>query len=1424
MTMSPEAKKALSSTIRALRAHLLEGLHSETEQTYLLSIDAAKAGLDEVARERRGRLEGWIDEQLRALPEKQVRKDSDREVARQRLRRDAEKQAAYTLLGRVVMLRLLEAAGLHKPALVTGAWDSGGFKDFRELAPGLVRNDRSEGYAYLLQLVFEDLAIELPGLYGHAGVGELIPVPVDTWRHVVETLDDPALAECWTDDMTLGWVYQYWNDPEREALDAKLHARGKLEPHEIASKTQMFTERYMVDWLLQNSLGPLWLAICAKNHWIAEVQADGTLDRLEARRVAWRAKREAGEVALTELMPLGTEAERRWAYYVPQELPADASGYAPASIRELKLLDPAVGSGHFLVVAFDLLRALYQEEARQCGEAGQLQWSDRAIVERILENNLHGLDLDPRAIQIAAAALWLKARQTCPEAQPRRLNLVAANLRLAGLKTDDPALVELRRAVERETAIPEKLTDTIVDALRGADHLGSLLRIDRTVEAAIDACEEGLSRPVGGIQGVQGELLAGTFPREQRTLIGREEAKTTILDRLAEFLEKHTGGDDLGLRLRGQQLAMGVRFVRMLREGSYHLVVGNPPYQGTTKMADASYVQEHYKEGKADLYAAFLLRGLQLVRPGGVSAMLTMRNWMFIQQFAALRVQIFTSQDVRSIADLGTGAFSSRSMDDVISSAAVVIRNADPATEPSVAAKAAPLVDVARDSSKPLRRDAALRAHDQIYTFRVCQFKKILEWPLVYWWEEQRLARYGSFSKVGDVCPARFGVNTGDNARFTRFGWEMISEKRRSAADCNTWAPFVMGAKSLRWYEPLHTVVQWKSHGLELKNRVEYKFGLNAVRWKVPNEAFFFRLGVAFSMIGASFSARAHRYPSVCGDKGSSVFSDSVAQTLCSMNRQESREILESLNPSISFQVGDVNRLPLFPIANADEIFATVERAFGDHESHREPSVEFRRPGPSPWRHAQAWAQLAVDRPEGAPLPEYLPEHDPEHASDHLSNALGVALGRFGANGEGILDPTKDDLGRALPAGILFLDTTLTPHDHSDGLGHPAAAPLHAAWRQHGPAIAQGDDLRSYLADSFFDLHRKMYDSRPIHWPLSSEKRTFVAWVTIHRWTATTLRTLLAEHLVPRLNSLDRELADLRAARDGGDKKTARAADKRFAQVKKPREELAAFIAAVEQCAEKGPPPEGPKCPPRAVDARYIPDLDDGVMINSAALWPLLAPQWKDPRKWWRELASADAKDYDWAHLAMRYWPDRVDAKCTKDPSLAVAHGCFWKYHPDRAWAWELRLQDELAPDFRITESPYRQDGGDAAHRAQFLATRGPEAIGLLQTELLRRIRKHKRPLATYTLQHTGLWSTHPEACWNLEHAVMLKQKVPFVLLADDESVARAAFNRANPDAVTRRGELLRVLALQQSIFDADDEPDDDATPDDETSDDEEDA
>jgi hypothetical protein len=143
-------------------------------------------------------------------------------------------------------------------------------------------------------------------------------------------------------------------------------------------------------------------------------------------------------------------------------------------------------------------------------------------------------------------------------------------------------------------------------------------------------------------------------------------------------------------------------------------------------------------------------------------------------------------------------------------------------------------------------------------------------------------------------------------------------------------------------------------------------------------------------------------------------------------------------------------------------------------------------------------------------------------------------------------------------------------------------------------------------------------------------------------------------------------------------------------------------------------------------------DLDDGVMINSAALWPLLEPQWKDPKKWWKELCTAEGrKDYDWAHLAARYFPSRVDEKCRKDPSLGVAHHCFWKYHPEKAHAWELRLQHEIKPDFTIDEAPKADPLGDSegsdVYRQRFLEVHAGKAEEIRAREMQRRERKQRK-------------------------------------------------------------------------------------------------
>jgi hypothetical protein len=312
--LTPEAKQALSATIRALRERLLRDLGNEAERRYRLSVSIAQSGLAEAPRRRRQRLEAWLEERVRSSGAKS---DKDRQVARERFLSQAIKEAAATLLNRLVLLRHLEAMGLSRPAIVTGGWNSLGYQELRDFAPGLM-GDETEGYATLLQIKFDDMAVDLPGLFGNVGLTRLFHVPPATLREIVDRLDAETLESAWTDDTTLGWVYQYWNDPEREALDAKINDGGKIAPHEIASKTQMFTERYMVEWLLQNSLGLTWLCICKRNGWTAD--AERVLPVLEERRGEWRKKREAGEVALDALMPIEGELEAAWKYYVPQPL------------------------------------------------------------------------------------------------------------------------------------------------------------------------------------------------------------------------------------------------------------------------------------------------------------------------------------------------------------------------------------------------------------------------------------------------------------------------------------------------------------------------------------------------------------------------------------------------------------------------------------------------------------------------------------------------------------------------------------------------------------------------------------------------------------------------------------------------------------------------------------------------------------------------------------------------------------------------------------------------------------------------------------------------------------------------------------------------------------------------------------------------
>jgi hypothetical protein len=410
-----------------------------------------------------------------------------------------------------------------------------------------------------------------------------------TILRVVEALGPEEIPEeTWLSDEVLGWVYQYWNAEEKDAAYAKLKAKDKLaRPEEIAAATCLYTERYMVDFLVQNCLGALWY----------EMHPESSLTT-------------------------------KWPYFAPPPADVPIPKREPKRVREITLLDPACGSGHFLLRAFDLFMDMYTEEGLE---------DPAEVPALILERNLFGTDIDARAVQIAALALYLKGCSVAgPDFRPRRLNLVAADVRLPKDGEREALLDRFRNDFEAQSAL-----DGIWIGLRDAPLLGSLLHPERALEAA----------------------LAYRRTKRQKSFFepGSEDLEAYVrelLESLREHVEAEMSQQDIGRKLFGEEVAKGVSLVELL-SGRYDVVVTNPPYSGSKNLDQPvkGFLEREYKDAKRDLYAAFILRCLDFARKGGYVGMVTQQSWLFLRTFAKLRRKVLEETAVTTLAHLGPRAF-----------------------------------------------------------------------------------------------------------------------------------------------------------------------------------------------------------------------------------------------------------------------------------------------------------------------------------------------------------------------------------------------------------------------------------------------------------------------------------------------------------------------------------------------------------------------------------------------------------------------------------------------------------------------------------------------------------------------------------------------------------------------------------------------
>lgn len=549
------------------------------------------------------------------------------------------KEIAFTHLNRLVAFKMLESSKLIREAVGRGP-DSNGFKFYLADHPADEARWRAgeteRAYAHFLRWQAGEIAREVPVLFDPESLPSFLFPRQAILGQVLGMLNDPALTPAWGAEETVGWVYQFFNERENEAVfDRLFKQKQKIHREDIPAATQRFTPRWIVRYLVENTLGRLWV----------QMHPDSTL---------------AGR--LRYLVPLAGEA------------PAERL----RPVKEISLLDPACGTMHFGLVAFDLFAEMYREELEQAGQPG---WpaqasvtGDAEIPAAILEHNLFGIDIDLRATQLAALSLYIKARRMNRAAQLRVHNLACADVLPYSAADLGRFLVQMRFS----NPIFEKMLRRIREQLADIQQVGSLLRIEAALADLVgeQRRKDAQKRARSGAGASQPSLLAVEAQAAMEAEhYGILEAQ---LIQALDFFRQQAAGQGEDMRFFTGEAAKSLRVLDlMLRR--YDVVVANPPYMSRRSMSDemAAFLDQNYPEAKGDLYAAFIARCAELAEENGRVGMITQQSFMFISSYEKLRLGLLENFAVETMAHTGPHAFPEIQGEKVNTTAFVLRRESD---------------------------------------------------------------------------------------------------------------------------------------------------------------------------------------------------------------------------------------------------------------------------------------------------------------------------------------------------------------------------------------------------------------------------------------------------------------------------------------------------------------------------------------------------------------------------------------------------------------------------------------------------------------------------------------------------------------------------------------------------------------------------
>ena len=1103
-------------------------------------------------------------------------------------------QAAYTWFNRFVALRFMDANDYTHPKIVTPQGSQSTIPEILQDAIGGIvpdglkvsrqdvlntLGDTSSGkdpqglaYRKLLLASCNKLSSDMPEMFEQISdyTELLLPDDLLSAHSILSDVRDTITDDDCKDVEIIGWLYQYYISERKDEVFANFKKNKKAEAKDIPAATQLFTPHWIVRYLVENSLGRLWLL----NNPHSKIAAK---------------------------MPYCIVPETAEDDYLKVKSPT-----------ELKVCDPACGSGHMLTYAFDLLFEIYNE-------AG---YSPLEIPELILKNNLYGVEIDQRAGSLANFALVMKAKSYNPQADISKLQ---------------PNICVLQNIVFTDGEIKEYM------AAAGSDLFTSQLRSNLNAFAEADNF---------------GSLITTTIPNPGE-LVSELDAKVSMNSLFLSNIHPKV-----------------MRFLKQAEflSQKYHVVVANPPYMSGSNMNArlSQFAKDNFSNSKSDLFAMFIERCSQLVVEKCYFGMITMQSWMFLSSFEGLRKRVLDAGTIQNMAHLGSRAFDSIG-GEVVSTTSFVVRNKVDASYEGVYLR---LVTGGSEREKSDMMLESIADHGSEWYFSVNdrEFAKIPGAPIAYWTPRKLLDAYDSHALLGAEANPRQGLTTSDNAKFVRQWFEVslvnigigISDKNAALSSGKRWFPFNKGGEYRRWYGNIMEVVDWERDGARIKDLVcqKYPYLNGNPDFVTKNQDYYFTKGITWSKISAfKFSARYKPDGVIFSDAGECIFPSGIHfGYLGLLNSQISQTLLNILAPTINYKSTDIARIVVPEskyLEQADKVVRNLVDIVKSDWDDIETSPDFsslpmvRNSDKISMKTTYSFLrQLWVTSTNSAKrleeennsvfieafnveeefspslsLSEVTLTVNPTYRygdgkteseleslllrdtlCEYISYAIGCVMGRYSLDKTGLILANQGDgietYNKLVPEprfmadadGIIpILDDEWFPDDAIEQVKQFVKVTFGTEKYDENMQFIEesiGKNLRQYLVKDFYPEHVKRYKKRPIYWLFTSPKGHFRALIYMHRYRPDTLSTMRNEYLQPFI-------AKLEDKKSHSENMIPRAQnDREKIALQKDVERLSAMLADLREYEKKL----------TDVASRKIAiDLDDGVKVNYAKFSEVIA-------------------------------------------------------------------------------------------------------------------------------------------------------------------------------------------------------------------------